>query len=85
MDTQQYVGIDEVAKYYSVSVSTVRGWVKKKIIPPECILKISKTYRFRLADLDVALRSAAAGTPATKEAAKTPVQLELDFNPDEDV
>jgi len=52
----QYVSIEEVAKYYAVSVSTVRNWVRAGRLSPTDFLKLGNTYRFKLADVDAALR-----------------------------
>lgn len=91
--SDQYVSIDEVAKYYSVSVSTVRAWIRTGKLTASDFLKLGNTYRFKLADVDAALRrvssdatpepvAAATETPASK----APVQLELHFdNPDKDI
>lgn len=85
---QHYVTIEEVAKYFTVSVSTVRGWIRKNMVPPSSYLKIGGVYRFRLAEVEAALR----GNPIEQTAPEVAVpaahdskQLELDFNPDEDI
>ena len=89
----QYVSIEDVAKYYSVSVSTVRTWIRTNKLTPTDFLKLGNTYRFKIADVDAALRRVSADeTPAPAEAPAeapatptAPVQLELIFNPDQDV
>lgn len=91
----QYVSIDEVAKYYSVSVSTVRSWIRSGKLTASDFLKLGNTYRFKIADVDVALRrvSTEASPEPVVETATTatpdsnaPVQLELNFdNPDKDI
>jgi len=84
-----YVAIENVAKYFAVSVSTVRAWVRQEIIPKDTYIKIGATYRFNIHAVDAAL------TGKTREADEVesdedievaPVQLELDFgnNLDED-
>jgi excisionase family DNA binding protein len=85
-----YVAIEDLAKYFAVSVSTVRAWVRQEIIPKDTYIKIGATYRFNVGAVDAAL----TGKP--QEAVNTetadvivevePVQLELDFgtNLDED-
>jgi excisionase family DNA binding protein len=82
----KYVSIEEVAEYYTVSVSTVRGWLRKDVIPPTAYLKIGNTYRFRIADVDAALRAKTLSektAPASAEAETInpaePVQMEFDF------
>lgn len=82
---QHYVTINEVAKYFNVSVSTVRGWIRGGYIPTSTYLKLGNTYRFRLNEIEAALRNEAP-QPEPKVAVVTdPKQLELDFNPDEDI
>ena len=43
-----FVQIDEIAKYFSVSVSTIRGWVRQGNIPPNAYIKVGNTYRFSI-------------------------------------
>lgn len=93
MMNDQYVSIDDVAKYYSVSVSTVRAWIRSGKLTSTDFLKLGNTYRFKIADVDAALRRVSADespapAPAPAEATAdsvAPVQLELNFNPDQDV
>ena len=93
MMNDQYVSIEDVAKYYSVSVSTIRTWIRTGKLTPNDFLKLGNTYRFKIADVDAALRRVSADeapAPATAPAEATanstaPVQLELNFNPDQDV
>ena len=44
--TQTYVPIDDLAKYLSVKVTTVRSWVQKGYIPEDSYIKVGYTYRF---------------------------------------
>jgi excisionase family DNA binding protein len=89
--TIKYVSINDVADHYSVSVSTVRTWVRNRQITPASYLKVGNTYRFKISDVDRELRTkrdepSTAPTPvvATPDP-KAPVQLELNFNPDQDL
>ena len=66
---EPYVGINEIAKYFKVSVSTVRSWVRRGMLPNNTFLKIGKTYRFRKQGVEAALHKqqldeAAAATQA---------------------
>ena len=45
----EFVLIEDVAKHFKVSVSTVRAWVRMGNIAPWAYLKIGNTYRFDLA------------------------------------
>lgn len=43
-----YIPIEDVAKHFSVSVSTIRAWVRQGHIPKTTYIKVGNTYRFRL-------------------------------------
>ena len=61
-----FVHIEDISKHFSVSVSTVRTWVRNEVIPTDTYIKIGHTYRFHLDKVVAALTSA-------------PKQLELDL------
>lgn len=61
-----FVMIEDVAKYFIVSVSTVRTWVRNGTIPKSTYIKIGGTYRFDLPKVVDALIS-------------VPKQMELDL------
>ena len=42
------VPIEDVAKFFSVSVSTIRVWVRRGLVPDNCYVKIGNTKRFNL-------------------------------------
>jgi excisionase family DNA binding protein len=67
--TTPFVLIEDLAKHFVVSVSTVRTWVRNGTIPKSTYMKVGHIYRFNLADVTAAL------TAVPKE----PEQLELDF------
>lgn len=46
--TSPYVPIEDVAKYFSVSVSTIRAWVRQGYIPKATYIKVGNTYRFHI-------------------------------------
>jgi excisionase family DNA binding protein len=83
-----YVPIEGVAKYFAVSVSTVRAWVRQEIIPKNTYIKVGATYRFNIRDVEGALTGKAQEADAIESdyisTDGDPVQLELDFNVDED-
>lgn len=56
MNDAKYVPIDDVAAHFSVSISTVRSWIRKKQIPTETYIKVGNTYRFCIEDVTSALR-----------------------------
>lgn len=78
---EKYITIEDVAKHYSVSISTVRSWMRADIIPA---LKIANVYRFKLSDVDAALKNYSKAKEIEGQK-KDPRQLELDFNPDKDL
>ena len=87
---EPFVPIEDLAKHFTVSVSTVRAWVRQGLIPKETYIKVGATYRFNVSRVVDALTSTPkdepqepAPTPAPAE--ELPVQLELDFNPDKDI
>jgi excisionase family DNA binding protein len=61
-----FVMIEDVAKHFSVSVSTVRAWIRQNSIPKDTYIKVGHTYRFHLENVVAALTSA-------------PKQLDLDL------
>jgi excisionase family DNA binding protein len=81
--------IDEVAEHFGVSLSTVRKWVKENKLPPGSILKIGRTYRFKLHSIE---RAFFEQSGVSLEQGEVPVepsyegeiveQLSLDFNED---
>ena len=87
------VPIEDVAKHFAVSVSTIRAWLRQGLIPQDSYVKVGSTYRFSIAKMveglmaqqkDDVQPAPVTNTPAP-EAEDIPVQLELDFNnPDED-
>lgn len=78
------VSIAEVARVLNVEIPTVRTWVKEGKLAPSTYIRIGRTYRF---DMDRVLGhlqqdfTSCAPTPADN----TPVQLELDFGPNDDI
>jgi excisionase family DNA binding protein len=83
-----FVPIEELAKHFTVSVSTVRAWVRQGHIPKDTYLKIGNTYRFNLSKVVDALSNTPKNEPEVPktEDPRAPVQLELAFNdPNEDM
>jgi|TARA_R110000744_G_scaffold246184_2_gene362745 excisionase family DNA binding protein len=50
-----FVPIEELSKHFSVSVSTIRAWVRQGHIPKDTYIKVGNTYRFSVDDVSVAL------------------------------
>tara|TARA_R100001086_G_scaffold239476_1_gene164914 strand:+ start:2847 stop:3110 length:264 start_codon:yes stop_codon:yes gene_type:complete len=51
----EYVTINAVAKKFDVSISTVRVWLRKNLIPRNTYIKIGNTYRFKLDEIEKSL------------------------------
>ncbi len=58
MANEPYVPIDEVARHFSVSVSTIRTWVKQNRITRDTYIQVGNTYRFQLSAVVAALSAA---------------------------
>jgi len=84
MDNPRYVPIEDVAKYFSVSISTIRAWVRQNQIPKDTYIKVGNTYRFCVDDVANALTK----TKDTEEEAREEFQAEAKdafVNLDDDV
>ena len=64
-----YVGTQELSKYYQVSITTIRNWIKSGHIPADTYIKIGEVYRFRLDEVETALTKNAA--QGQREASKS--------------
>lgn len=76
---QQLYTIDEIAKYFNVSVSTIRNWMQAGSLPAETYVQLGRVYRF---NLDLIKEKMFPNKVASVEATPVetpPVQLELDF------
>jgi excisionase family DNA binding protein len=83
----ELITIDALAKKLSVSISTVRSWVRQGYIPKDTYVQIAKTYRFDYDRVIEALRQRNKDdSPTPAEMVKT-AQLELDLvvHPDKDL
>lgn len=79
-----YVPIEELAEHLSVKVSTIRQWVKQGYIPKDTYIKVGNTYRYNIPEVVNALKQDAP--ESSKEInPNDPVQLELDFNEEQDL
>ena len=68
-DTNEFVSIEDVAKHFTVSVSTARSWVRQGELPKNTYVKIGKTYRFKL---DAVVQALLGDQTEKKEAKKEP-------------
>lgn len=74
----KYVDIQKLAEHFMVSVSTVRVWIRKGILPAESYLKVGNTFRFKLHEVEAALRNHAKRTEE-KMTNPQPVSIDEDF------
>lgn len=90
MGEEAFVPIEVLAKYFAVSISTVRAWIRQDLIPS---LKIGGVYRFKISEVEETLRILCGGVlpkeeidgSLTIEANPNDPQLALNFNPDHDI
>jgi excisionase family DNA binding protein len=78
---EPFVQIEELAKHFAVSISTIRAWVRQGHIPKTTYIKIGNTYRFNKTAATEELVKSAQDVDETL----VEEQLEFDFNPDQDV
>ena len=84
MDNPKYVPIEDVAKYFSVSISPSRSWVRQNQIPKDTYIKVGNTYRFCVDDVASALTKAEDPEKETQEEFQTQAREAFD-NIDDDV
>jgi excisionase family DNA binding protein len=77
MADSPYVAITDLAKHFQVSVSTIRLWIRRGVIPPENYLKVGNTFRFRLPEVEEAVRSFNTKRLDEKLAAAVPVDQDM--------
>lgn len=90
MVDEAFVPIEDIAKHFAVSVSTVRAWIRQDLVPA---LKIGGVYRFKISEVEQAIRKLSGGELVREEAdgsltVNAPAdsaQMALNFNPDEDI
>jgi excisionase family DNA binding protein len=83
--TLRFVPIEDLARTLTVSVTTVRSWVRTGLIPGDTYVKIGNTYRF---DKDAIINhfkpqksvSEPAPLPSPPEAEPEMKQLEFNFD-----
>ena len=61
-DLEIFVPIDDVATHFSVSISTVRAWVRQNRIPKHTYIKLGTTYRFKISAVEEALTAEGTDT-----------------------
>ena len=79
MTSIEYVPIDEVAKKLHVSPATVRGWVRKGIVPGNTYIKVGKTYRFHIDSVVNALQQEQGLEPVVEAVSENTDDLDDDI------
>lgn len=90
MVDEAFVPIEDVAKHFAVSISTVRAWIRQDLIPS---LKLGGVYRFKISEVEDAMRKLRGGRLIREEkdgsltvtAEPNEAQLSFNFNPDDDI
>ncbi len=84
--TEPFVQIEDLAKHFAVSISTIRAWVRQGHIPKSTYIKIGNTYRFNKTAVSDALTKAMQDVDETSaDEVKDDRQLEMNFDADQDV
>tara|TARA_R110002110_G_scaffold17663_1_gene75260 strand:+ start:2145 stop:2396 length:252 start_codon:yes stop_codon:yes gene_type:complete len=81
---EPFVPIEDVAKHFAVSISTIRAWLRQGHIPKDTYVKLGNTYRFKLPAVEAALTNKAKEEEGTHNV-PTETQLEFDLDADRDV
>ena len=93
MSTERFVPIEELAKHFTVSVSTIRSWVRQGHIPADTYIKVGNTYRFSVSSVSNALTSVESEPQNDSMVSEAPVyedavedeSLQLELNLDDDL
>ena len=76
---EPFVPIEDLAKHFAVSISTIRAWVRQGHIPKSTYIKIGNTYRFNKTSVTEALTGKAIEAEQA-EIRNEPVEEQLEFN-----
>ena len=82
--TAAYVPIEDVANHFSVSISTIRGWIRKNHIPDHTYIKVGNTYRFSFDEVLAALSASKNGRDAI-DLDDGPLEVPHEFDEVEDI
>ena len=82
--TAAYVPIEDVANHFSVSISTIRGWIRKNHIPDHTYIMVGNTYRFSIDEVVAALSASKNGRDAI-DLDDGPLEVPHEFDEDEDI
>jgi len=89
-----FVPIEQVAKHFAVSISTIRAWLRQGKVDADTFIKVGNTYRFNLPAVEASLlgRNPHRVAEAPKQAVGEVVSIrdagyveeQIDFDLDED-
>tara|TARA_R110002096_G_scaffold8625_4_gene35476 strand:+ start:7028 stop:7282 length:255 start_codon:yes stop_codon:yes gene_type:complete len=82
---EPFVPIEDVAKHFAVSISTIRAWLRQGHIPKDTYVKLGNTYRFKLPAVEAALTNKAKEEEEGAHNVPIETQLEFDLDADRDV
>lgn len=83
--TEPLVPIEDLAKHFTVSVSTIRTWVRHGMIPKSTYIKAGNTYRFSIPAVVAALSAAESEPEVSPKPPDVPAPTPAPVhNPDED-
>lgn len=72
-----YVTKKEFADHFVVAPTTVEGWVKKGLFPPGTVVKVGRTFRFKLQEIEAHFQNEALRMAQEEPEEGAPEQLEL--------
>ncbi len=78
-----YIPIEKLADFLSLTVPTVRAWTRRGIIPNTDYIKVGQTYRYNWQKVLNTLHNTTFMAQPVEENPQ-PVQLELDLAPPTD-
>ena len=76
MSNKPFVPIEELAKHFTVSVSTIRAWIRQGAIPKSTYIKVGNTYRFSVDDVADALLGEDEPQAVAKDVVVEPVTVQ---------
>lgn len=77
----KYVTIEALSDYLSLSISTIRSWVKNGKIPKDTFIKIGITYRFNVQAIEEALLCATQDELTDADESMNKVHTEIPRQP----
>ena len=76
-----FISIKEIAKHFSVSISTIRAWVRQGYIPKNTYIKVGNTYRFSITDVCNALANTGSSDTKEPDSATPDIDIVIKIDP----